>query len=107
MHLREHFGDRDLHLILDKHMSHGTADVVTLAESLHIELWFIPSGCTDLLQPLDRKCFGGLKSTARRLWRQRVSEEQGAQLTKKDAVASIICAWEHLGEEVIEESWKL
>ena len=58
MHLKEHFGDRELHLILDKHTSHRTADVRTLAESLHV--WFIPSGCTDLLQPLDRKCFGAL-----------------------------------------------
>ena len=107
MHLREHFGDRDLHLILDKHTSHRTADVRTLAETLHIRLWFIPSGCTDLLQPLDRKCFGALKSTARRLWRQRGSEEQGAQLTKKDAVASMTYAWEHLREEVIEEAWEI
>ena len=84
-----------------------TADVESLAKSLHIRLWFIPSGCTDLLQPLDRKCFGALKSTARMLWRQRVSGEQGAQLTKKDAVASMIWAWEHLGEEVIEESWEI
>ena len=107
MHLREHFGDRDLHLILDKYTSHRTADVGTLAKSLHIRLWFIPSGWTDLLQPLERKCFGALKSTARRLWRERVSEERGAQLTKKDAVASMICAWEHLGQEVIEEAWDL
>ena len=107
MHLREHFGDRELHLILDKHTSHRTADVSTLAESLRINLWFIPSGCTDLLQPLDRKCFGALKSTARRLLRERVSGEQGVQLTKKDAVASMIWAWEHLGEEVIDEAWEI
>ena len=32
MHLREHFGDRMLHLVLDKHTPLKTVDVVTLTE---------------------------------------------------------------------------
>ena len=64
MHLREHFGDQEIHLILDVHASHRTDDVKTLARSLGIHLWYIPPGCTDILQPLDRLCFGVLKATA-------------------------------------------
>ena len=107
MHLREYFGDQLIQLILDIHSSHRTDDVKRLAESLSIKLWFIPPGCTDLLQPLDRRCFGALKSTARKLWREAISMDPDSKLTKQDAVKVMICAWEHLSEEVIEEAWAI
>ena len=42
IHLREHFGDQARHLILDKHTSHRTADVRTLAESLNFMVYSTP-----------------------------------------------------------------
>ena len=89
--------------ILEKHTYHKTADVRTLAESLDIRLWFVPSGCTDLLQPLEKKCFGVLESTAS----LEGTGFTGVQLTKKDTVASMVCAWEHLGKEVIKGAWEI
>ena len=38
------------------------------ARALDIELVFVPPGCTDIVQPLDIKVFGALKSYARMLW---------------------------------------
>ena len=107
MHLREHYGDQEVHLLLDLHSSHRAPEVKLLAESLNIRLWFIPAGCTDILQPLDRRCFGALKATARKLWRERVTSDPQAKLGKKDAVAALVCAWEHLSQTTIEEAWEI
>ena len=78
-----------------------------LAKELDINLWFIPPGCTDQCQPLDRRCFGALKATARKLWREQMADEPHRKLTKKDAVAHLICAWEHLTKGVVDEAWEI
>lgn len=107
MHIREHYNDQQVHLILDLHASHRTDSVKTLARELNIKLWYIPPGCTDLVQPLDVRCFGTLKSTARRLWREQLARAPEKRFTKQDAVAILIAAWEHLGTDTIEEAWEI
>lgn len=107
MHIRELYGDQKVHLILDVHSSHRTSEVKNLAHELNIDLWFIPPGCTDQCQPLDRRCFGALKATARKLWREQIADEPNRRLTKKDAVAQMICAWEHLSKFVVDEAWEV
>ena len=107
MHLRELYGEKRVHLILDLHSSHRTEEVKKLAKELGIDLWFIPPGCTDQCQPLDRRCFGALKATARKLWREQMADEPNRKLTKKDAVAHLICAWEHLSKVVVDEAWEI
>jgi hypothetical protein len=69
-HLRAQMpnGDRIL-LVCDVPASHRTQNVKELAAELNIELFYIPSGATDTLRPLDRKIFGAPKSEARRLFR--------------------------------------
>jgi hypothetical protein len=69
-----------------------------LFRSLH----FIPPGLTDEFQPLDRKVFGTLKAIARRLFHEGLMSSPDKQRTKKDAVQDLVCAWEHVGAEVIE-----
>ena len=86
MHIREECGDNEVNLLLDLHTTHRTDAVLILAKELNIHLHFIPGGCTDLLQPCDRRVFGSLKSTARALWRERVSRDPEAKRRKKDAV---------------------
>ena len=105
MHLREFYGDGDINLVLDVHASHRTLEVKRIAETLGIHLWYIPPGCTDLLQPLDCLCFGALKSTARSLWRKQASADRERRFTKRDAVQIMIKAWDHLKPETIEEAW--
>jgi hypothetical protein len=53
-----------IHLLLDAYIAHRSQKSKDLAEQLGIKLYFIPTGCTDLFQPLDRLVFGALKSTA-------------------------------------------
>ena len=43
---------------------------ICLLNELNLQLHFIPAGMTDKLQPLDRNCFGALKDTACRLFRE-------------------------------------
>ena len=102
MHLRETFGDQPLHLLLDMHSSHRTEIVKELAKNLDVSLHFIPPGATDELQPLDRRVFGVLKATARRLFRERPTESRN----KRQACADLRLAWECLGVDTLEEAWE-
>ena len=106
MHLRELMGDTPLHLLLDLHASHRTQRVKTLAKSLDISLHFIPAGMTDILQPCDRRIFGSLKATARRLWRERGRADEKSR-GKREAVEDLFCAWEKLSTTTIEEAWEV
>ena len=106
MHLREECGDNHIDLILDLHASHRTQRVKTLAKSLDISLHFIPAGMTDILQPCDRRIFGSLKATARRLWRERGRADEKSR-GKREAVEDLICAWEKLSTTTIEEAWEV
>jgi hypothetical protein len=49
--------------------AHRTAVTKATAEALGIQFVLIPPGCTDILQPLNRRIFGVLKAHARQLWR--------------------------------------
>ena len=101
LHLRELFCDDPLDLILDVHSSHRTEEVRNLARNLEINLHYIPAGATDALQPLDRRVFGALKSSARRLFRQR----RDVNRNLVDACEDLRIAWENVGSDVLEEAW--
>ena len=51
-------------LIMDTCAAHRMESVKEKARALDIELVFVPPSCTDLVQPLDIKVFGALKSYA-------------------------------------------
>lgn len=59
--ISERMGGKPLALILDKYPSHCDPTVVDYAQTLKIELIYVPAGATGLLQPLDRRVFGVLK----------------------------------------------
>jgi hypothetical protein len=105
--LRNHYGDRSLHLILDLYPTHRTETIRSLASDLDIQLYFIPAGATDRLQPLDRSVFAVLKASAKRLFHERCMCNIGDARKKKDAVADLLKAWELLGTSVIEEGWSI
>lgn len=56
-----HVKVRPLILIYDGHISHLTLRVVKLAQQEKISILKLPSHTTDVMQPLDRTCFGPLK----------------------------------------------
>jgi len=94
------------HLLLDCYSAHRTMDVKAFAVQLGITLHCIPAGGTDQFQPLDLLIFGALKSTARRLFLQRIRDRPRDKVTKPEAVQILIWAWMHLQEEIIEEAWE-
>ena len=56
--------EKPLLLVLDNCPSHATAEVLKMAFSLHIQLFFLPPYSTHALQPLDIGVFGPLKNGA-------------------------------------------
>lgn len=61
--LRDQFNSNvRIHLIIDSYSSHKTERVKQKANELNIVLYYIPSGMTDILQPLDIAVFAPLKS---------------------------------------------
>ena len=87
--------------------AHRTDAVKQRAEELGITLYFIPPGCTDLVQPLDVKVFGALKSTARKLFRERYNGVSSPKVTSRDAVQNLIRAWEGLSQNLYEDAWEV
>lgn len=87
MHIRERSGhDRRLWIVLDCFAAHREQETRVLAESLNMELVYIPAGYTDSMQPLDRSVFATLKSYLKRLWRQHFQDDPNMRFTKAVAV---------------------
>lgn len=103
--ISNYFNHEPLHLLLDLHTSHRGPSIYKLAAELNITLHYIPAGQTDRYQPLDRKIFGPLKSSAARLVRQKLSELDDIKISKKDAVLNLIKCWEHLSPDTVSDSW--
>lgn len=103
--ISNHFNGEEVHLLLDVYKAHRTDNVKAIAKALNIHLYYIPPGCTDLVQPLDVKVFGALKAKARALFRKRYEAAQSPHVTSKDAVQNLIRAWEGISNEVTEEAW--
>jgi hypothetical protein len=78
-----------------------------LAEDLNIEMHSIPAGATDVLQLLERRVFGVLKSQARRLFHRRVNEDYLHRRTKSEACEDLMTAWARLSHEVLLTSWDI
>jgi hypothetical protein len=55
-------------VLLETFAAHRALVTRAAAEHWGLELIFIPPGCTDTLQPLDRRIFGIRKAYARQLW---------------------------------------
>jgi hypothetical protein len=96
-------GEDRIYLIIDLYKAHMTEAVRQRAHELNIELIFIPPGCTDELQPLDRKVFGPLKAKAKHQYRMglRLGRERG----KRQACQDMLQVWNELGENVIKSAW--
>ena len=108
MFIRQHFGDDDrIWLLLDAYSVHRTNEVKSLAESLNIELIFIPPGQTEKFQPLDRSVFGVLKAYLRKLWRIEYSQDPSLRFNKTMAVKLLLPAWEKISAHVIDGGWTI
>jgi hypothetical protein len=94
-------------VILDVYAAHRAPEVIRIAETYGWELVFIPPGCTDLLQPLDRRVFGVLKAYSREQWRVFHHETCGAKMTRAQMAANLVAAWNKIRPEVIDSAWDI
>ena len=94
-------------LICDCYSVHIQEDVRNAAAALNINLHFIPPGATDLLQPLDRFVFGGLKSMARALWLQRYMQHPDSKQTITEAAALLVLCWNALETKIFAKAWNI
>ena len=108
MWLREYFGDdKKLHLIMDCYSVHRKQIIQSLANTLNIDVMFVPPGCTDQLQPLDRYVFGSLKGIAKRKWRRMYDLGEREKMTKKEMAEILIASWEGVSTECLEKAWDI
>ena len=104
---RELFPHGPLVVILDTYSAHRAQVVREVAQLWGIELVFIPPGCTDKLQPLDRRIFGVLKVYARQLWREQYHESHGKKTTREQMAINLCEAWRRITEGTIQAAWDI
>jgi hypothetical protein len=91
-------------VLLDTFSAHRAFITRAAAEQWGIELIFIPPGCTDTLQPLDRRMFGILKAYARQLWRTHYHESVCAKTTRAMMAHNLIVSWDWITAEFINSA---
>jgi hypothetical protein len=104
---QELYREGPLIVILDAYAAHRSPEVREIAGVWEIQLVFIPPGCTDKLQPLDRRVFGVLKSYARRLWRKQYRESGCAKTTRSMMAGNPCEAWRRITVRLIQEAWDI
>lgn len=83
---------RPLMIILDGHVSHLNYATVLFAQQENISIIKLPSHTTDIMQPLDRACFGPFKT----YWNQKILEWQRLNQrtpTKSEFVDLVCSVW--------------
>jgi hypothetical protein len=104
---RRLFPDGPVLLILDTYAAHRAEIVREIARLWGIDLVFIPPGCTDSLQPLDRRVFGALKGYARQQWRMRYHRTHGAKVKRPEIARGLQEAWERITPQTIMSAWSI
>ena len=91
-HIRSQYeGNEEIHVILDRFSAHKCDETLDAAKQLGIVLHFIPSGLTDIYQPLDVKLLAFLKAYIKHMLRQFLREEK--TMNKKLDCQCMVKAW--------------
>jgi hypothetical protein len=90
----EHYPTSPLVVICDVYPAHRTDAVGGMALTRDVDVVFIPPGCTDRLQPLDRRVFGVLKAYARQQWQGHNRKQFGPEQTRAEMAADLEDAWD-------------
>lgn len=93
-------------LILDRYTSHVSDSIQEYAQSLDIELVYIPTSATDKYQPLDRLVFGCLKSSAASKFNDKLFHEQKSY-SKCEAADLFVELWSNLRKTTVLSAWDL
>lgn len=103
--LRDQYpNNRNIHLIIDSYSSHTSKASKNRAEFLNIQLYYIPSHFTDLLQPFDVAIFAPLKSMANSKIRHLLIYIDKNKIGMKKSVFFLQEAWENLPESTLKKT---
>jgi hypothetical protein len=94
-------------LIMDTYSAHRCEQTKSVARELEIDLEFIPPGCTDRLQPCDRRLFGVLKAKARKYWRWRHRCFGTAKTTHADMMEILVKCWKEITQDAVTRAWEI
>lgn len=95
-----------INLILDLFSSHHTDESMAYAKNKNIELFFIPSGYTDILQPLDVAVFAPLKAMVNSTLTHHLCTNPNEIIGMQMACETLVQEWENLPESAIENGWE-
>ena len=93
-------------LILDRYPSHTSARTRENAAKRNIRLVFIPKSGTEKFQPLDRRVFGVLKSSAASKFCGHVFQFQRGS-TKSEAADIFMECWKRLNPSTVRSAWNI
>lgn len=99
--------NQKINLIIDSYSSHTSTRSKETAQSLNIELYYIPSHYTDILQPLDIAIFAPLKSKANSKIRRLLIDDSMKQIGMKRSLAILQEAWRDLPNSTLTNAWDL
>ena len=91
-HISYYYHNEEIHLILNVYTADKTEVVKAIAQTLNINMYYIPPGCTYLLQPLDIRDSGALL-------RNRYQGVPSPRVTSKETVQNLI----ELGKRLISK----
>lgn len=94
-----------IHLIVDSYASHKSLKSIMVAKQLNINLYFIPSGLTDILQPLDLSIFAPLKSKVNSKISNYLFGNQEKEVGMKRTVTFVQKAFEELSIDNLVYAW--
>ena len=106
-YFHNHFqGNGDCALILDCLAAHRTPAVLEKANSLKIELIFVPANGTAIYQPLDRRLFGILKSKLRSM---AGSTTLSGKSRYEEITKNLLEAWDSIknNEKALTSAWNI
>ena len=84
---------RPILLLMDGHSSHYCPDTVLLAAKEKVILFTLPPNTTHLTQPLDKGCFGPLKSAWRKACHDFLAQNPGKVVSRYSFCSVFAIAW--------------
>ena len=95
----------NIDLVLDVYAAHRNDQIKTLAEKLNFTLHFIPSGSTDIFQPLDRYVFGALKNMATSVFYEKYCQNPQLKYSLSDAIITLLECWSQISSKTFAKAW--
>lgn len=104
--LRNQYKDnKPIHLILDHASAHMTQESIQKASQLNIKMYYIPSGFTDILQPLDLAVFAPLKEMIAKYIRSILLKRFSEKIGMEAVVKIFNKNRDNVPKHIIERGW--